>query len=156
MLFRSYWNDTSNTIINNIENNYYGDDGISETDIVKLIEELLEKFNKENSDNPRDPGGDEPGGPCGDEPGGSGIEDFFDGFMKILDFLLSAIGKFLEVLGTFLSSALSLLSGLSGLTASFTGLLSELMPFMPQELWDIILAGVALSMIVVVVKAFRG
>lgn len=151
------YNNTSQTIINNnTDNTTTG--GMSQSEIMELVDRLLEEFRKDNSgsDNSGDSGGGSGGGSdSGGGSSGNGIAAIIEGLGKLLDFLLAAIGKLIGLVSEFLTKALGLLDGLAGLTGPFAALLADLMPFVPEELWDVIIAGITLSVIVMIIKAFK-
>lgn len=151
------YNNTSQTIINNnTDNTTTG--GMSQSEIMELVDRLLEEFRKDNSgsDNSGGSGGGSDGGSdSGGGSSGNGIAAIIEGLGKLLDFLLAAAGKLIGLVSEFLTKALGLLDGLAGLTGPFAALLADLMPFVPEELWDVIIAGITLSVIVMIIKAFK-
>lgn len=149
------YNDTSQTIINNNTDNT---SGMSQSEIMELVDRLLEEFKKDNSgsdDSGGSGGGSDGGSDSGGGSSGNGIGAIIEGLGKLLDFLLAAIGKLIGLVSEFLTKALGLLDGLAGLTGPFAALLADLMPFVPEELWDVIIAGITLSVIVMIIKAFK-
>lgn len=153
----SIYNNTSQTIINNnTDNTTTG--GMSQQEIMELVDRLLEEFKKDNSGSDNSGGSGDGSGGGSDSSGGSsgnGIAAIIEGLGKLLDFLLAAAGKLIGLVSEFLTKALGLLDGLAGLTGPFAALLADLMPFVPEELWDVIIAGITLSVIVMIIKAFK-
>lgn len=148
------YNNVSNTVINNNTTNITnGGSGLTEEEIKNIVDSILDSY-KPDSGGGSDSGD---GGGSGGGDGGSsgGLTAILEALGKLLDFLLTAIGKALSVVLDFLTKALGLLDGLSGFTGPFTAFLSAIMPFIPQEVWDVIIAGMTLSVIAVGLKIFK-
>lgn len=147
------YNETSNTVINNNTTNITnGGSGLTEEQIKDIVDSVLDKYKPDSGGSDSGDGG---GSGSGDN-GGGGLTAILEALGKLLDFLLTLIGKLLSVILDFLTKALGLLEGLTAFTGPFATLLSGLMPFVPSELWDVIIAGITLSVIAVVIKAWKG
>lgn len=152
------YNNVSNTVINNNTTNITnGGSGLTEEEIKNIVDSILDSYKP-------DSGGGSGGGDNGSSGGGSGNGDggssgglaaILEALGKLLDFLLTVIGKILGVILDFLTGALNLLDGLSGFTGPFVAFLSGIMPFIPQEIWDVIIAGFTLSIITMGIKIFK-
>lgn len=149
------YNDISSTVINNNNTNITnGGSGLTEGQIKDIVDSVLDKYKPDSGGSDSGDGG---GSGSGDNGGsGGGLTAILEALGKLLDFLLTLIGKLLSVILDFLTKVLGLLEGLTAFTGPFATLLSGLMPFVPSELWDVIIAGITLSVIVVVIKAWKG
>lgn len=150
-----YYYDNSSTIYQTIQNNVTNsntDGSITEQEVQKIVDDAVDQILKEMENN--NSGGSSGG--SSDSSGGSGVLDVLEGLGKILDTLLSLIGKVMGVVADFTSSLLELFSGFTSFTDGFSDFLAEAFTFIPVEIWDLIKAGLGLVILLSVIKLLRG
>ena len=141
---------TYGDVYNYIINNYDNPDGLTEAELIAILEKYFG-----GSDDDDDGGGSGSGGSSDDDDdgGGSGLSGFLDGLGALGDALLAIVGKLLEYVG----KAIELLSGtvtkvIDLVPQNITSLISGLFPFIPQE-W---LVAIELSLVLAVVIGIVG
>lgn len=140
----SYYNDSSTTIINN-----YGS-GITEDQLQDIVDALLDEIKKDKDASSGSTGNDNNSGGFG-----SGLAALMDGLGEFVNFLLELLGKVIGLVSTFLTSCMNLLEGLTAITGPFASLLSSLMSWVPQEYWDVIIAGMSAAIGIALWKMFK-
>lgn len=114
-------------------------------------------FEEESGDIGDDSGDNsgEDSGDNNDDSGGSGVGDLVGGIGKILDTLLSLIGKVMGIVADFTQSVLDLFSGFTTFTDGFSNFLSGAFGFIPAEIWNLVSVGLSLMVLLAVVKFLR-
>lgn len=100
--------------------------------------------------------GDSGSGDSGSGSFGDGIASFFEGLKSILDFLLGIIGDLATTLTSFLGSVYDLIKNIGGQFTGFSELLGELFVFIPQEIIDLLTAGIGVIIVVCIFKWLKG
>ena len=114
-------------------------------------------FEEEREDTSDDSGGDigDDSGGNNDDSSGSGVGDLVGGIGKILDTLLSLIGKVMGIVADFTQSVLDLFSGFTTFTDGFSNFLTGAFGFIPAEIWNLVSVGLSLIVLLAVVKFLR-
>lgn len=99
-----------------------------------------------------DSGGD--GNGDGGDSGG-GLGSLLDGIGSLLNFVVTLIGDVLSLIGSFLDTVYDMIKNLGGSFTNFSGLMGELFTFIPQDLMDLIEAGIGVAIVIVIWKMFR-
>lgn len=141
--YNNYYNEVSNTIINNNYNN-----GISEEQLAQIIDAIVNANNNNN--------GGSGGSSGGDSSGGSGILDMVEGVGKLLDFILSLVGKLVGLISDFLTNVLSMLGNFTAFTDGFGEFLTEAFGFLPPEAILSISLGVTVIVVLAIIKFLKG
>ena len=130
-------NDYSENVVNNIVNDN--------------TQTIINNYYYTNPDG----GGDS--GDSGDSGGsGGGLGSLIDGIGSVLNFIVTLIGDVLGLIAEFLDTVYVMIKNLGGSFTNFSNLLGELFTFIPQDLLDLIEAGIGVVIVVVVWKLFRG
>ena len=144
---------TYGDVYNYIINNYDNPDGLTEAELIAILEKYFG-----GSDDDDDGGGSGSGGSSDDDDdgGGSGLSGFLDGLGALGDALLAIIGKLLEYVG----KAIELLSGtitkvIDLVPSTITAILGTIFSFFPQEWMTAIELALVLGVVIGIVGIFK-
>ena len=115
---------------------------------------------------PSDPSGsDEPSGGGSGGSGGSGtvLESIGDFFASIGNFLGTVINGIVSVVDRIITGVTSLFTTLSEAIENFSGVgggfvdfLTSAMPFVPEEIWNLLILSIGVSVVLLIIKLIRG
>lgn len=94
-------------------------------------------------------------GDSDDDSSGGGIGAIIDGIGSLLNFIVTLIGDVLSLIGSFLDTVYDMIKNLGGSFTNFSGLMGELFTFIPQDLMDLIEAGIGVAIVIVIWKMFK-
>ncbi len=146
---------TYGDVYNYIINNYDNPDGLTEEELIAILEKYLGGLD-DDDDNDDGSGSGGGSGSGDDDDDGGGLSALIKGIGKIFDALLSVIGVLLEYIG----KALELLTGtmtkiIDLVPSSITALLGAIFSFFPQEWITAIELALVLGVVIGIVGLFR-
>ena len=115
---------------------------------------------------PSDPSGsDEPsgGGPGGSGGSGTVLESIGDFFASIGNFLGTVINGIVSLFDRIITGVTTLFTTLSEAIENFSGVgggfvdfLTSAMPFVPEEIWNLLILSIGVSVVLLIIKLIRG
>ena len=105
-----------------------------------------------------DDGDDDGDGDGSGSGGGLSSENFnklLDAITGLLDFIINLLGSVITLVTTFLNNALTLISALGESFSGVTGLLGDWFAFIPQEIIDLLCAGITLLVALAIYKGLK-